>query len=253
MSDESPVIEETPEEKPKTEQVDVDSLLQTLDQFEVDSPEKLQGKLQNANDFAHMQSERDRLANELNEIRTEISGLKRQPAQPIDEYQEGQPVDIESLVAKSATKAVSDALDARDRRALENQKRMNDTWLKITNHKRYPLVKDEFEEALKDPATVMKLQTGQVDAIEFFNDMVIEKVVGVARQASTVVKQMKGSGDIAPPHIEGNLTVPQSNQEELTAKQKKLNELQQKAARPGGLHDDEEDDLINAALGDFLR
>jgi len=252
MAEESPFIEEEPKAEPETK-VDVDALMQTLDQFEVNSPEKLQGKLQNANDFSNMQSERDQYANELNAIRQELGNMRNQPAQPIDDYQEGQSVDIETLVSKSAAKAVETALDARERRAYENQKKMNDTWVKITGHPRYSLVKDEFETALKDPATVMKLQTGQVDAIQFFNDMVIEKVVGVARQASSAFKQMKGSGDIAPPHIEGNARVPQSNQEELTAKDKKINELREKAAKPGGLRDEDQDALIDAALGDLLR
>lgn len=250
MAEESPFIEEKPEAKSETKPVDVDALIETLNQFEVDSPEKLQGKLQNANDFSNMQSERDQYANELNAMRQEIASIKQSPpAQPIDEYQEGQPVDIETLVAGAVRKEIR----AEKQAALENQKRMNDTWLKITGHPRYPLVKDEFENALKDPATVMKLQSGQVDAIQFFNDMVIEKVVGVAQQASSAFKQMKGSGDIAPPHIEGNARVPQSNQEELTSKEKKLNELREKAAKPGGLRDDDQDELINATLGDLFK
>jgi len=251
MAEESPFIENEEKAEPEAKPVDVDALMKTLDQFEVNSPEKLQGKLQNANDFSNMQSERDQYANELHAMRQEIAGLKT-PA-PIDDYQEGQSVDIETLVSKSAAKAVESALDARERRAYENQKRMNDTWVKITGHPRYNLVKDEFEEALKDPSTVMKLQTGQVDAVQFFNDMVIEKVVGVAREASSAFKQMKGSGDISPPHIEGNARVPQMNQEDLTNKQKKINELREKAAKPGGLQDDDQDALIEAALGDLLR
>jgi len=250
MAEESPFIEETPKAEAETKPVDVDALMETLDQFEVDSPEKLQGKLQNANDFRNMQSERDQYANELHGLREEISQIRAKPAQPIDEYQEGTPVDIGSVVGDEIDKR----LDARDRRAYENQKRMNDTWIKITGHARYPLVKDEFEQALKDPATVMKLQSGQVDAVQFFNDMVIEKVVGVARQASSAFKQMKGSGEIAPPHIEGNARVPQSNMgEELTAKQKKIDELREKATKPGGLSDGDQDDLIGAALGDLFK
>ena len=254
MAEESPFIEEPKKEaEPEAAPVDVDALMETLDQFDVKSPEKLQGKLQNAQDFAGMQSERDRLANEMAQLRQEVASSKQQPSAPIDDYQEGRPVDIETMVANASTKAIEAILDKREQEARKVQQKENETWVKITGNPRYALVKEQFEEELKDPSKVMAFRTGQIDAVQYVNDLIIDKALGIAKATSTAYKQMKGAGGVTPPHIEGNARVPQSNQEQITAKEKKLNELREAAKKPGGLHDDQEDALIDAALGDLLR
>ncbi len=259
MEDESPFIEEgkekpaEPTEETKTDAVDVDSLMKTLEQFDVESPEKLQGKLQNAQDFSRMQSERDQYANELAAIRAELSEMRKAPAtmpaeDAIDNYQEGQPIDIESMVANSVNKA----LDARERKAFEHQQRLNETWTQITTHPKYNLVKTEFEEALRDPSTVMKLQTGQVNAMQFYYDMLVDKYAGVTKQTVEAFKKMKGGGTL-PPHMESGAVAPQQTKDDRTDRQKKIDEIRAKAAKPGGLHEDEQEMMIDAALGDLFK
>lgn len=251
MAEESPFIEESPEgEKVQTEAkaVDVDALLQTLEKFEVQSPEKLHGRLQNANDYASMRSERDQLANEMAQLRAEIMN-RQTPAQPEEYYGEEKPVDIDTVVGNAVTKA----FQAREQAAFEHQKRMNDTWVKITGHKRYNLVKDEFESALKDPKTVMQLQSGQVDAFEFYSDLVMDKMAGVAKQTVEAFKEMKGSTGANAPHIESNASVPQYGADNRTAEQKKVDELMEKAKKsPKGLPDSQIEDLIASQLGGIL-
>lgn len=251
MAEESPFIEENPEPKAEANAApaDVDALLETLDKFDVQSPEKLQGHLQNANDYAGMKSERDQLANEMAQLRAEIVSNRPQ-AQPVDEYQEGQPVDIESMVSGAVTKAIQ----AERQATYAQQKRMNDTWVKITGHKRYGLVKDEFENALKDPATVMKLQSGQVDAFEYYTDLVMDKMAGVAKQTVEAFREMKGATNVPAPHIESNASVPQGGVVNETAAQKKAEKLMEDAKkRPGGLPEADIEDLIASQMSDILR
>jgi len=255
MADESPTIEEPQEPKDETQgqAPDLESLVKTLEEFDV-TPEKLPGKLRNAQDFAHMQSERDRYANELSQLRAELSEMNKQRQQPqsfdnIDDYQEGKPIDIESLIVKGVDKAIS----AREQRAQQHQARMTEYWNRITNHPKYHLVRDEFENALKDPATVMKLQSGQVDPMGFYYDMLVDKYAGVTKQAVEGFKKMQGSRGVSPPHVEGQVRAPGRSTDDRTTKDKKLDELRKRRDQsPLGLqHDDEIDSFLDAALGDI--
>lgn len=260
MAEESPFIEEGTKEpvaEEKTEQVDIDALMGKLGEFDVKDPSQLEGKLRNANDFSKMQSERDQFANELSQLRYDIQEMRKPQPQPDpDGYTEtGQPINLdtlETMVSNSVTKT----LDARDQRVAQHQKLMNDTWLKISGHKKYHLVKDEFETALKDPATVMKLQSGQVDAFEFYTDMVLDKYEGVTKETVKAFKQMRGdTGEIKPPHVESSARSPVMTKDERTARDKKIDELRTKAkSNPLGLQNDhDQDDFLDAALGDMFK
>ncbi len=248
---ESPFIEEGESTPKPEEKVDIEALAAKLEQFDVKDPQQLEGKLRNANDFAKMQSERDLFANELAQLRGEIQNMKS-PAQPqTEDYMEtGQPIDIESMVANSVNKA----LDARDQRAAQHQQRMNQMWLKISGHKKYHLVKDEFEQRLRDPATVMQIQTGQIDPFEMYTDVLLDKYEGVTRETVKAFKQMQGATGVSPPHVESSARAPGSTKDERTDKDKKLDELRKKAKdNPMGLsRDDEQDAFIDLALGDIL-
>lgn len=249
---ESPTIEEGTQETPE-EKVDIEALAEKLEQFDVKDPNQLEGKLRNADAYSDVQSQRDLLANELAQVRAEVQNL-RKPAQPqeTEDYMEtGQPVDIESIVANSVNKA----LDARERRAAEHQQRMNNMWMKISGHKKYHLVKDEFEQALRDPAKVMQIQSGQVDPFEMYTDMVMEKYADVAQQSVKAFKQMQGSTGVAAPHVESSARVPTMTADERNAHDKKLDNLRAKAKEnPLGLqHDDQQDEFIDLALGDIFK
>ena len=110
MTDEKPFVEEKVSEKPEVEAkpVDIEGLVQELQAAQITDPEKLKGHLTNASNYHKMQSERDRLAQELQSIRSEFGELKelarQRPAQ--DEYGQdtGRPIDIEDVVAKAIRK-----------------------------------------------------------------------------------------------------------------------------------------------------
>lgn len=262
MAEESPFIEEPKEQETpaeaETEKVDVDALLSQLEKFNVTDAKKLEGKLRNATDYSKIQSERDQLANELAAMRAEISDFTRTTAKPKAEsyeqdYDQSGPIDIETLAANAARRALREELKANQEATMKHQQWMNQTWKKISTNPKYPLVKDDFEEALRDPATVMQIQSGQRDPVEMFYDMLVDKYEGVTKQTVKAFKQLRGSGRVEAPHVESSARAPQMSKEELTEKQKKLQELTKAAQRPGGLHNDEEDLLLDAALGDLLK
>ncbi len=260
MAEEKPFIEQTQEpeaksEETKAEAVDVDSLMGTLEKFDV-KPEQLQGKLQNAQDYSQMRSERDLLANEIQSLRAEFQNSRQAQPTPnqdyIDDYEsvESKPVDIGGAIEN----AVDKVFQKREKVAMERQMEMNRQWTRITGHKNYHLVKDEFEEALRDPSTVMKLQTGQVDAFEFYTDMVLDKYAGITKQSIQAFKQIKGSQGVSPPHMEsGGATAPGTDEapKDKTESQKKARKLVEKAKSGKALSDTELEDAIGLFMGDM--
>jgi len=260
MAEESPFIEgeQTKPAETEVEKIDVDALLGQLEKFGVTDAKKLEGKLRNATDYSKVQSERDQLANELANIRAEIASFKQSPKRQRDDSFEsmvdsGQPIDVETLAANAARRALREELKEQQQATMRHQEWMNKTWKKISGHNKYHLVKEDFENALRDPGTVMEIQTGQRDPIEMYYDLLVGKYEGITKQTVQAFKQLRGSSSVEAPHVESNARAPQMTKQQLTDKQKKIQELTKAAHRPGGLHSDEEDLLLDAALGDLLK
>ena len=252
MSDEKPFVEEEVTEKPEmeTKPVDIEGLVAELQAAQITDPEKLKGHLTNASNYHKMQSERDRLAQELQSIRSEFGELKelarQRPAQ--DEYGQdtGRPIDIEEVVAKAIRK--EKAREAEGQRQAQAQ--IAKVWNKISSNENFPLVKDDFEAALRDPVTNFKLQTGEVDAMELFYGMVTEKYKGLTKKTLEALQSFKGAGTVKPPHIESNARVGEQKPAELTDKQKKINEILKKPKNK--VTDNDIDDVIAQGLGNLF-
>jgi len=254
MAEESPFIEEVPKEPEAEAQVDVDALLGQLEKFNVTDAKKLEGKLRNASDYSKIQSERDQLANELAAMRAEITDFKRSAQKPREESfdsMDSGPIDIERLAANAARTALREEMKANQEAQAKHQQWMNSTWKKISGHPKYNLVKEDFEDALRDPATVMEIQTGQRDPVQMYYDMLVGKYEGVTKQTVAAFKQLRGTGTVSPPHVESSARAPHMKSE-LTQKDKKINELREKG-RKRNLTSGDEDDFINTELAEFLR
>lgn len=249
MAEEKPFVEETPQE-PKTEtNVDIEGLVAELQAAQISDPAQLKGKLTNARDYGRMQSERDRLAQELSSIREQMSELKNFSSRPQpDEYgQESRPIDIEEVVAKAIRKEKQRDLE------LQRQAQANiaKVWNKISNNENFPLVKDEFEGALRDPVTNFKLQTGEIDAMELFYSMVTDKYKGLTKKTLDAFQSLKGAGTVPPPHIESNARVGTQQPQEKSAKQKKMDDILSKPKNK--VKESDIDDAISLGLGNLFK
>jgi hypothetical protein len=247
MSEEKPYVEEEQEPEKET-QVDIEGLVAELQAANISDPEKLKGHLTNARDYSRMQSERDRLAQELQSIRSEISEFKnyQRPAQ--DEYgQDSGPVDIESVVVKAMRKEKARELE-QQRQA---QQSIAKVWNKISTNENFPMVKDDFENALRDPVTQFKLQTGEMDAMELFYGMVTDKYKGLTKKTLDALQSFKGAGTVPPPHIESNARVGAQKPEEKTDKQKKIDDILKKPKNK--IQEQDIDDVLGMALGDVFK
>ena len=244
--EEKPFVEETQE--PETEnKVDIEGLVAELQQAQITDPEKLKGHLTNARDYGRMQSERDRLAQELQSIRSEIGELKNFRSQPQDEYgQESRPVDIEEVVSRAYRKERAKELEMQR----QGQAQIAKVWNKISTNENFPMVKDDFENALRDPVTQFKLQTGELDAMELFYGMVTDKYKGLTKKTLDALQSFKGAGTVKPPHIESNARVGTQKPEEKTDKQKKLDDILKKPKNK--VAESDIDDAIALGLGNIF-
>lgn len=239
---------EVPEEPEKEAKVDFEGLVSELQAAQITDPEKLKGHLTNARDYHRMQSERDRYAQDLQALRSELSEFKHLVQKPNDDYSEGKPIDIEEVVGRAIRKEREKEV-LQQRRAQEN---ISKTWNKISSNENFHLVKDDFEAALRDPVTNFKLQTGEIDAIELFHGMVTEKYKGLTKKALEALQSFKGSGTVQPPHIESNARVGTQKTDNRDDKQKKLDKLVERGKKPGGLKEGELGDVIDLALGNLF-
>lgn len=247
MSEEKPFVEESKEPEKET-QVDIEGLVKELQAAQITDPEKLKGHLTNARDYSRMQSERDRLSQELQSIRSEISEFKSYANKPAhDEYGgEGRPIDIEEVVAKAIRKEKQRELEQQR----QGQAQLARVWNKISTNENFPLVKDDFEGALRDPVTQFKLQTGELDAMELFYGMVTQKYKGLTKKTLEALQSFKGAGTVPPPHIESNARVGTQKPEEKTDRQKKVESIMSKPKNK--VKEQDIDDVIGMALGDLF-
>jgi hypothetical protein len=180
-------------------------------------------------------------------LRSEISEFKNVVQRP-QEYGEEKPIDIETVVARAIRKEREREI-MQQRQAQEN---ISKVWNKISTNENFPLVKDEFENALRDPVTTFKLQTGELDAVELFYGMVTNKYKGLTKKTLEALQTFKGAGTVPPPHIESNARVGTQKTDNRDDKQKKLDRLAEKGKKPGGLKEAELDDLVGLALGNLF-
>jgi len=260
MADEvvAPVIEEPKVEPQAVEEAQTEeqiaSLMETLKASSVTTSEQLQGKLDASNQAGN-------LANMVGNLRAEIAELKETKAAPapanepgfnldnLDNFGEGQTIDLEGMMTKVIRKE-----EARKQKvAVEQQQRALASWNAIQNDEDYGLVKAVWEEKLKDPNFVMKIQTGVTDPTQAYQETVRGYYKGMMKQSLSTIEQLQKSGGKPPiPHVEGGDRVPQNLVQaepgEETAATKRFKELQEKVKTNGVLSAAEEDQLADLVL-----
>jgi hypothetical protein len=165
------------------------------------------------------------------------------PAAP-DTEDYGQPVDLDAAIAKGVGKV----LDQRDRAAAENQRLMMKSWAVITQDEDFHLVEPIWNEKLKDPNFVYQVQSGQVNPVMEYQNVLRNYYKGIAKSAvSTIETLTKG---VAPStHVEsGEARMPEATVEEISDNKKRIKELKEKADSGGLLSEDEEIEAIRAVL-----
>ena len=251
---ENPTLDDggTPEVKPtdnNTPANDVESLIAELEKVGITKPEELQGKLEAG-------TQAGQLANLLGETRAELRATKEameamkqtKPYQEneFDQFEGNQTTDLEGLLTK--------VLDKREKeksaKALQAQQAVMGMWNEIQTDPDYHLIKDVWEQKIKDPTFVYSVQIGQTNPVKEFNKIVREHYKGTMKRSLDTIKTLTGKSDIQPPHVEEGGPVPDmpTDDEEVSEHQKKLNELDKKLEGGKPLTEEDELDAIQAIL-----
>ena len=233
-----PIVEPTVEE-PNIDR-DIDGLLAVLEKADVAKPEQLEGKLRASKEAGQLANLLGTVKAENQELRDLIKGLNK-PSKPKDEWDDtsAQPIDIEDVVKRSVKSALYEEKKAQS----EQQQRMLQQYNKITTDKHYGLVKEAWENKLKDPNFVM----GNVDLTEEYKNTVIDFYMGVSKQAGDTIRRLK-PGTVNPPHMEGEGATPKTKPP-TPEKQEKLKKLQEQAGKGRVYTDDEIIDSFDVLLG----
>lgn len=250
---EQPDIEQ-PEVKSETtpEAVDIEGLMEQLEAANIKEPEKLKGKLANADQYASIQSERDQVMNELHNVRAELA--KMQSAPKANEYEnydmDSKPVDLVDTMRQ----VIREEKQADAQKAAKANQYFAAVQAKITGDPRYKLVKDKFEEKISEPMTQFGISNGQINPLELYSEMVVDHFQSLAAQAVTAFKQLKGTKTVQAPHVEGQARVSSDQVRVPTDKDKKIEQIKKKGASGAqALHEDEMDAILDAELGDLFK
>lgn len=247
MADEiSPTMDEGAVEEKQPEQMDENSqLLELLKSAGMTKPEQVEGTIRNAKRTFEMQSERDRIANELAELKRAFSEQKSKPSDQVDDY--GQPVDLAGEMNR--------ILDARERAKeqaqLQQQQRMMEAWNTITSDEDYHLVKDVWEKKLQDPNFVMGIQMGQKNPMQEYQNTLRTFYKGIAQKSVQTIEKLQKGGGAPPVHVEsGEARTPQmpSTDEEISEHRELLNQYKEAADKGKVLTEDEEMAALRAAF-----
>ena len=230
---------EIPKTEPKTNE-EIEGILALLDGAGIKTKDEMQGKIDASKQAGQLANILGTVRAENQELKEMIKGLSKAP-KPSGEfdYSEGQPIDIESAVERSVRKVLE-----QDKRAnAEQQQRVLQQYNAITTDKHYKLVKDVWEEKMKNPNFVV----GNANLTEEYKNTVIDFYMGVSQKAGDVIRGMK-PGTIKAPHMEGERAVPRSEKDVPESKQK-LNKLQEQANKGRVYTDDEIIDNFDVLLG----
>jgi hypothetical protein len=253
MADElSPTMEEGTEQTPTpevNEQLSEEAeLLERLKAAGMTKPEQVDGAIRNAQRTYAAQSERDRLANQLEAMEKKLAEMETKPSVPSDE-DFGQPVDLQAEIRKGFRAE----RQAEQKAQLEAQQQMMAAYNTITTDEDYHLVKEVWEEKLKDPNFVFQIQMGQKNPMMEYQNTLRTFYKGIAQKSVETIERLS-KGTAPTPHVEdGQARTPDMpSGAESSNQENTINTLTERADSGKILSEDEELALIQASLSKGL-
>jgi len=213
-------------------QVDIDALVGTLNKIGVRSSEHLEGLYHSAQAQGRTGQELGYARQELARMQEELNRLKSAPRQSSrydDEYSEsGQPIDLRSEIKSVLRDFYRDEVITPQQQASEAYWRDVET---VQSSEYYPVVQDEFEQHMRQPAVQRALTQGRTTQTNEFHKLLGRKFKDIASQlkaAANALKEQAPKGT-QPPHMETGQVPPERLPEGEQAKKQALTDIQKKA------------------------
>ena len=242
------VVKPTETAKPA---VNVDEFLMELEKAGVTNLPELQNKFKASSEsgrLAQLLGDERKRSRELEE---RLDSLSSRPQARIQEdpfaASEQRPIDIEEVVAKSVEKVFTD----REVKAQKIQQANLAAWNQIQQDEDYPLVQTVWENKLKDPNFVFKIQSGMIDPTNAYGETVRQYYKTMMKKSVETIKTLRGgSPPITPPYVESGERIPTNLVSETPSGDTKkiLDKARQKVKEKGFLNDEEQLDVIDTIL-----
>ncbi|MHA2163852.1 MAG: hypothetical protein ACXABF_15660 [Candidatus Thorarchaeota archaeon] len=257
---ESPTLDqpkETPKvESPEGEEIDIDAFTQTLKEFNVTNNDELAGKLnasQQAGQTANLLGE-ERRRNEA--LQEELAALRAKSNQELDldNYGEGQTVNLEDVITKVYRKEKQ-----RDMALAQRQQQQQIAqYGKIVNNKNYKGdIKKLWDAKQADPTFLIQVQSGQIDPVEAFHEVVDEYKTNLIVTAGKTIDTLRTGKLPEVPHVETGERAPQNLVSETPSKEgsreQLLKELQDKTDKGGRLEEHEQNALLDSIFRESAK
>lgn len=249
---ESPVIEAPApkaEAAPKSGEIDYAEIVAKLEKAGITEPKQLDGKLQAAQERGHLANLLGQRNQELADMKAMMAemqaALKKQNTREDDGERGAGAIDLGDLLERK----IDSAFEKRQRAALEMQQRAYQAWQAIQTDEDYHLVQNDWEAKLRDPNFAIGVQSGTVDVIREYQQMVRNHYKTAIRSAATIIKNLT-QGSLPPQvHVEDSARV--SAQREPTGndeRQKTISTLRDSVNKGKILTEEDELAALTAVL-----
>jgi hypothetical protein len=246
-----PLSVEEPKE-PEKPAIDVDGLMSELEKAGITNAGELTGKLRASQESGRLAQllgdERKRTAEYEAKLREYTTTPPPAPKQDFMDYGEGQSIDIEAAIERSVSKVINKEKEAQRIAQEQNLQK----WNHIRSDEDYEVVKEIWENKLKDPNFVYQIQAGVIDPVQDFNNTKTNYYKTLLRRSHETITTMRGGDKVNPPHIESGSRTSANMVSETpsgTDADRKLAEMKAKTDKGYMMTGEEELDLIDTIFG----
>jgi hypothetical protein len=237
-------------------QVDIDSLVATLDKIGVRTPEHIEGLHHSAQAQGATGRELGMARQQIDNLMQEVERLKRAPQRQdpySDPYSEGQPIDLRSEVRAAVREEIRPELRNfyQDEVIGPQQEQSQAYWKDVEtaeSSEYFAMVEPEYRAHMAQPATQRALAQGKTSHTNELHKLVGAKFRELAqnlKSAANVMKQQQPQGT-QPPHLETGQTPPDRLPEGEQAKAQQMKDLAEK----GKGTDDDLDAMLKTLIPD---
>ena len=227
--------------------VNVDELLVELERAGVTNVPELQNKFKASSEVGRVAQLLGDERKRSRELEEQIAQLSNRPARATEDpfaASSSGPIDIEAAIERSVEKVFT----TREVKAQKIQQANIAAWNQIQQDEDYPLVQNVWENKLKDPNFVFKIQSGMVDPINAYTETVRKFYKEMMKKSVETIRHLKGGTPPAtPPHVESGERTSANLVSETpsTDSQKKLDKYKKVVKEKGVLSDAEQLDLLD--------
>ena len=246
LKTEAPTLPQEPQHSSPA--IEMESLLKELETAGVTNPSQLRGQLTNAREYGKVVNMLGEIRSENTKLHEALSSIKATKQAPAYYEEDEPPVVSHGNIKDLVSGAVRQAIMEERKNALEAQKMAMQTWHEIQGDSDYSLIKEIWEDKMKDPNFNYQINTGEVDPRKAYSDVKVDYYKSLAVKASKAIKALNGGGVINPPHMESGVSASLSLPAKPSQTKEKIKAYKDRVNLGGELSSEEELEALISVL-----